>query len=493
MNTEAKQARRLLFIDSDVTILSTFGKELEQCGYRVELACDGDEARTIIKGGNFDVVILDVCLRKENGFDLVSHIKEANPGVEVILFTGQNKSIDYLEAVETGVSDWLAKPCRHEELLAKVTRIRERQNHFRKMETKNRELEKIRSEMEQVIDGLKGMVNAGSNGAARLQKVHATDLPRIIGNSRDIEKAVELTRLVADTTSTVLIAGESGTGKELFARAVHDLSPRSPLPFISVNCSALPDTLLESELFGHKKGAFTGAVMTKRGLIEEADGGTLFLDEIGEMSAVFQSKLLRTLQDGEFRRVGSSQVQTADVRVVVATNRNLEQRVSQGLFREDLYYRINQFQIGLPPLRERIEDLPLLAHYFLEQASMEYERPLVGFSSAVMEKMFRYAWPGNIRELKNMIFQAAILATPPLIELTNMTTLMEKLHRHPRKSRLIDQPYTVAKQEFETRYFKSLLDRAKGNISEASRLSKVDRKHIRTKVRNLGFSDYTTA
>jgi len=492
MYPEAKQPRRLLFIDSDVTILSAFGKELEQCGYRVELACDGDEARTVIKGGNFDVVILDVCLRKDNGSDLVSAIKRANPGVEVILFTGQNGPIDYLEAVETGVSDWLAKPCRHEELLAKVTRIRERQNNFRTMEIKNRELEKIRSEMEQVIDGLKGMVNDESDGAEPRQKADTTDLPRIIGHSKDIEKAIELTRLVADTSSTVLITGESGTGKELFARAVHDLSSRSHLPFISVNCSALPDTLLESELFGHKKGAFTGAITTKRGLIEEADKGTLFLDEIGEMSTVFQAKLLRTLQDGEFKQVGSSQLQIADVRVVVATNRNLEKQVSQGLFREDLYYRVNQFHIGLPPLRERIEDLPLLAHYFLEQASVEYERPLVGFASAVMEKMFRYAWPGNVRELRNMIFQAAILATPPLIELTNMTTLLEKLHRHPRKSRIIDQPYTVAKQDFETRYFKSLLDRAKGNISEASRLSKIDRKHIRTKVKNLGFAHYRT-
>lgn len=493
MYSEAKQTRRLLFIDSDVSILSAFGKELEQCGYQVELACDCDEARTIIKGGNFDVVILDVCLQNDNGFDLVTEIKNTNPDVEVILFTGQNRHIDYVQAVETGVSDWLTKPCYQKELLAKVNRIRARQNQLRTMETKNRELEKIKGEMERVIDGLKGMVNEGKSAVTARQRADTSHLPHIIGNSKDIEKAVELTRLVAETNSTVFITGESGTGKELFARAVHDLSARSGLPFISVNCSALPDTLLESELFGHKKGAFTGAITTKRGLIEEADAGTLFLDEIGEMSAIFQAKLLRTLQDGEFRRVGSSQVQTADVRVVVATNRNLEQQVSQGIFREDLYYRINQFHIGLPPLRERIEDLPLLAHYFLERASLEYERPLVGFSSTVMEKMFRYAWPGNIRELKNMIFQAAILATPPLIELTNMTTLLEKLHRNPRKSRLVDQPYAVAKQEFETRYFQSLLDRANGNISEASRLSKVDRKHIRNKVRNLGFVNYTTA
>jgi transcriptional regulator with PAS, ATPase and Fis domain len=291
---------------------------------------------------------------------------------------------------------------------------------------------------------------------------------------------------VSKTNSSVLITGESGTGKELIANPIHTMSDRSKHPFIPVNCGALTETLLESELFGHERGAFTGASTQRHGLIEEAEGGTLFLDEIGETSPQFQVKLLRVLQEGEFRRVGSSKSLHADIRIIAATNVTLEESVHKGEFREDLYYRLNQFRIMLPPLRDRIEDLLLLSQYFLERANVEFSKQLVGFSSEVMEKFLRYSWPGNVRELENMVTQAVILASPPLIELNDVPSLIQKLHKSPRKTRLSDIPFAEAKNEFEKRYFQTILERTNGNISAASRLSKVDRKQFREKARKLG-------
>ena len=312
------------------------------------------------------------------------------------------------------------------------------------------------------------------------------DFPEIIGRSKKIEDVLELVNLVANTSSSVLITGESGTGKELIARPIHRLSNRSKYPFVPVNCGALTETLLESELFGHERGSFTGALNEKKGLVEEAEGGTLFLDEIGETSLQFQVKLLRILQEGEYRRVGSSKCQNANIRIIAATNVPLEENIYKGTFREDLYYRLNQFRIKLPPLRDRIDDLLLLSKYFLERACVEFSKQIVGFSPEVIEKFWRYSWPGNIRELENLVTQAVILATPPTIELSDVPTLIEKLHKSPRKTRLSDKPYAEAKKEFERRYFQSVIDRTNGNISAASRLSKIDRKQFREKARKLG-------
>jgi len=319
------------------------------------------------------------------------------------------------------------------------------------------------------------------------------DFPEIIGNSMELEKVLELVRLVAETNSSVIITGESGTGKELIAHSIHNLSDRIKKSFVPVNCGALSETLLESELFGHEKGAFTGAISNKRGLIEEADGGTLFLDEIGETPLQFQVKLLRVLQEGEFKPVGSSQSKVVNIRIIAATNSSLEAMVHTETFRKDLYYRLNQFQIALPSLKDRIDDLPLLGQYFLERFSMENSKPLVGFSPEVIEKMFRYAWPGNIRELENMISQSVILATPPVVELKDMPTLIEKIYKDPRKTRLSDMTYSQAKAAFERTYFKSILERTKGNISAASRSSKMDRKQLREKARKLGLLEMAAA
>lgn len=476
----------ILIVDDDDALRTTMSALLEKLGYRVKMACDGAEAKAITDGTCFDVALVDICLPDTNGLDLTRELRRAHPGLAVIIWTGHTWDYDFMQAIEAGACDWIDKPCSHEELHAKIERIRKEQDHLRQLSDRNRDLEKTKIEMDHVLDGMKSMIR-GQEGFILPDRIKIRDdFPGMIGNAEEIEDVLALVRLVADTNASVLITGESGTGKELIARSIHHLSPRSKNAFVDINCAALPETLLESELFGHDKGAFTGAAAAKRGLIEEADGGTLFLDEIGDMTPVFQVKLLRLLQEGEYRRVGSSKTQKSDIRVLAATNKSLNGMVKEKTFREDLFYRINQFPVHLPPLRDRIEDLPLLAQYFLEKACKENARPLVGFSSTVMEKMFRYSWPGNIRELKNSVSQAVILATPPMIELKDMPTLIEKLNKNPRKGRLTDKIFSEARADFERTYFESLLNRTEGNISAASRLSKMDRKHLREKVKKLG-------
>ncbi len=493
MPSESKSKGNILIIDDDDRIHSIFADHLENSGYQVQIARDGNEAKTLMDQARFDVAIMDVCLPDYNGLDLLMEIKETHPLLEVIVCTDHSEDYDFYGAVKAGASDWIAKPCNLKELYAKIERIRREQKNFQELSKKNLELEKIKKETEHVLADLKGTIQGKNEFALPNRTKKRDDFPEIIGISKEIESVLELVRLVAKTNSSVLITGESGTGKELIAKPIHTLSNRAKHPFVPVNCGALTETLLESELFGHERGAFTGAVTEKRGLIEEADGGTLFLDEIGETSLHFQVQLLRVLQEREFKRVGSSKSQIADIRVIAATNISLEAQVHKGAFREDLYYRLNQFRITIPPLRDRMEDLLLLSQYFLERACSEFSKPLVGFSSEIIEKLLRYAWPGNVRELENMITSAVILATPPLVELKDMPILIEKLQKHPRKTRLSDKPFAEARREFETKYFQNILKRTNGNISAASRLSKMDRKQFREKARRLGIHIHSVA
>lgn len=482
--TESKG--RVLIIDDYDHIRSTFASYLENFGYQVKMAKDGSEAKTLVDQNIFDIAILDVCLPSYNGRDLLNELKQVQPSLEIIVCTAHSENYDFIGVVEAGATDWISKPCKLQELYAKVERIRREKKYLSELSKKNRELEKIKTETEHVLKDMRSMIQNQDGFTIQKRTKKRTDFPEIIGNSDKIESVLKLVRLVSKTKSSVLITGESGTGKELIARPIHRLSKRTNYPFVPVNCGALADTLLESELFGHERGAFTGAFTEKRGLVEEAEGGTLFLDEIGETTPQFQVKLLRVLQEGEFRRVGSSKCHHANIRVIAATNVSLEENVHKGTFREDLYYRLNQFRISLPPLRDRIDDLLLLSHYFLERACVEFSKELVGFSSEVIEKFLRYAWPGNVRELENMVTQAVILATPPTIELSDVSTLIDRLHKNPRKTRLSDKPFNEAKGEFERKYFQNVLDRAEGNISKASRLSKIDRKQFREKARKLG-------
>ena len=476
----------VLVIDDYEHIRSTFASYLENFGFQVKVAKDGSEARTLVDQNIFDIVILDVCLPDYNGMELLKELKSIQPTLEIIICTGHADDYDFFGAIKSGAADWISKPCKLQELHAKVERVRREQKALRELSKKNSELVQIKTETEHVLKGMRTMIQSQDGCVIPKRTKIRSDFPEIIGDSDKIESVLKLVRLVSKTKSSVLITGESGTGKELIARPIHRLSSRTSFPFVPVNCGALTETLLESELFGHERGSFTGATMDKRGLVEEAEGGTLFLDEIGETTPQFQVKLLRVLQEGEFRRVGSSKCNHANIRIIAATNVCLEDNVSKGTFREDLYYRLNQFRIMVPPLRDRIDDLLLLSQYFLESACTEFSKELVGFSSEVIEKFLRYAWPGNVRELENMVTQAVILSTPPTIELGDVPTLIDRLHKNPRKTRLSDKPFNEAKGEFERKYFQNVLDRTNGNISAASRLSKIDRKQFREKARKLG-------
>ncbi len=481
----SKSKGNILTIDDDDHIRSIFASYLENFGYQIKMAKDGNEAKTLLEKNHFDIALLDICLPDYNGIDLLKDIKQIQPELRIIVCTAYSDNYDFLEAVNAGAADWIPKPCNLQELHAKVERIRREQNQLQELSSKNNELEVIKKETDHILKSMKLMLQ-NQNGFIQKNTKKREDFPEIIGNSKKIEDVLELVHLVAKTSSSVLITGESGTGKELIARPIHRLSNRSKYPFVPVNCGALTETLLESELFGHERGAFTGALNEKKGLIQEAEGGTLFLDEIGETSLQFQVKLLRILQEGEYRRVGSSKCQKANIRIIAATNVPLEENIFKGIFREDLYYRLNQFRIKLPPLRERIDDLLQLSKYFLERTCVAFSKQIVGFSPEVIEKFWRYSWPGNIRELENLVTQAVILATPPTIELSDVPSLIEKLHKSPRRTRLSDKPYAEAKMEFERRYFQSVIDRTDGNISAASRLSKIDRKQFREKARKLG-------
>jgi transcriptional regulator with PAS, ATPase and Fis domain len=312
------------------------------------------------------------------------------------------------------------------------------------------------------------------------------ELKGIISKDPAMLRIFGLIEKLAKTDCPVLIMGESGTGKELIARAIHYNSPRRSQPFLPVNCGALPESLLESELFGHEKGAFTGALSSRKGLFEEANGGTLFLDEIGETSPFLQVKLLRALQDGEIRRIGAEKNIKVDVRIISATNKDLRAAVERKEFRDDLYYRLNVAQIYIPPLRERVDDIPFLVDYFLKRASNKLNKPIKGISKEVMEKLIRYSWPGNVRELENLIETAVIFATPPIIKLQDIPTLQEKVALHSRKTRLIDIPFYKAREMFEKEYISNLLKRTNNNISMASEIAKVDRKTIRIMARRYG-------
>lgn len=301
-----------------------------------------------------------------------------------------------------------------------------------------------------------------------------------------MKKIYELVDKVSKTDCTILLQGESGTGKELIARAIHYNSTREGKPFLPINCGALPESLLESELFGHEKGSFTGAISTTKGVFEEAHGGTIFLDEIGEITPALQIKLLRILEGGDFKKIGSNKMFRVDIRIIAATNSNLIMAIKNNSFREDLYYRLNVVSINLPPLRERIEDLPFLAMHFLKKASEKFKRPVTNIAPEVIQSFTRYSWPGNIRELENFIESATILTNSTTISLNDLPTLSEKIGINHRKTRLTDLPFYDARDIFEKDYIEKILSRCDGNISKASILGRISRKSLRTKAKRYG-------
>jgi len=377
----------VLVIDDEPVLQDVLGSLLKGDGFDYLQATTAADGLQILREEEVDVVLLDLMLPDRSGLDLLPDIKEFDPHLPVVVITAYSSVESAIEAMRRGAFHYVPKPFKNEEVLHLVHRAAERRALL----------------VENVVlrSRLEGM-------------------GEIVGTSRRIEEVFELMRRAAPARSTILVVGESGTGKELVARAIHRLSPRGEGTFVPVHTTAIPADLLESTLFGHVKGAFTGAVSSRKGLFEAAHNGTLFLDEVGTISPETQTKLLRVIQEREIRRVGSVEAKTVDTRLVAATNTDLWQEVQKGNFREDLYYRLNVITIEMPPLRERREDIPLLATHFLRQYSEENQREVEGFSSAVMDALSDYHWPGNVRELENAVERAVVLCRGDSIEVDEL-------------------------------------------------------------------------
>ena len=453
----------LLIVEDKESLRTMLRVTLERAGYGVEEAADGDEARSRLGAGRYLAVLCDLKLPGSDGFSVLEAALAADPAVPVILMTAYGTIEDAVRAMKQGAYDFLAKPVDTDHLLLLVERA----------------LAQRRLYMENLV--------------LREEFADRLGLPRILGESPALAEASHQLQKVAGTEATVLLLGESGTGKELFARAIHHLSGRSEGPFVALNCAAIPENLLENELFGHEKGAYTGADRTRLGKLEMAAGGTLFLDEIGEMPLAMQGKILRALQERSFERVGGNVTRQADVRVVAATNRDLGAAVAAGEFRQDLFFRLSVFPLTVPALRHRREDIPLLAHSFLERFAREMNRPVSGFTPEALERLDSYSWPGNVRELENSIERAVILCDgdrlgPEVLDLgrggvgaTADLTVQEIAARGGSLAEVAARAATEA----EKLLIRGALREAKGNRTRAAALLKVSIRTLHSRLREL--------
>lgn len=415
---------------------------------RIQTADSGPRALELLAAEPFGVVLTDLSMPGMDGVDLLRRILEEWPRTSVLLLTAYGTVQTAVEALKSGAYDFLTKPVEPDALFTSVQRGLERS---RLLDENAR---------------LRGLL-ARQEGA-----------PELIGESPAMRRLKEATAAVADSDYTVLVRGESGTGKELISRTIHRLSPRNELPMLTVNCPAIPDQLLESELFGHVKGAFTGADRDRKGIFVNARGGTLLLDEIGDIPTTLQTKLLRCLQEGEIRPVGSSRNERVDVRIIASTNQDLEAKIRDKSFREDLYYRLNVLTLSVPPLRERIEDIPLLSRHFLARACVEMNRPCKEIAPEALAYLSGREWPGNVRELQNFIRRLAVFSARDLIDMTHVR-LAEGQAASCRDHPDCPAPYKDAKnkviESFTRAYVRELLDATGGNISEAARISGLSR------------------
>ncbi|HUU00863.1 MAG TPA: sigma-54 dependent transcriptional regulator [Myxococcota bacterium] len=447
---------KVLIVDDEPFMLTAWKKMLAAHQCEVRTLSDGTEALALIESFRPDVAVLDIRMPHVSGIELLKEIKTRDLPAEVVMMTAFATVETAVEAVKSGAYDYLTKPFTNIE--SAILTVLKAGRHKRLIQ-RNRELESLF----EIRDGFEGLV----------------------GSSPQMQRIFELIDGVAYSSSTVLIQGESGTGKELVARAIHHRSPRRAQSFVAINCSALTDTLLESELFGHEKGSFTGAVNTKRGLFESASSGSIFLDEIGQVPQQTQVKMLRVLQEGELKRVGGNDIRKVDVRVIAASNVDLAKAVRQGDFREDLFYRLNVITIQLPSLRERVDDIPLLALHFLRKYNGRTGKTLAGIELAAMEALENHTWPGNVRELENVVERAVVLGRGPEVGLRDMPeALRGRLPaRRENGSPLADRPYRQAKEialgEFERKYLTELLIGTNGNVTQAARLADMDRSNFR--------------
>jgi DNA-binding NtrC family response regulator len=446
---------RILVVDDDEITCNLLEEVLSKEGYRVQIALNGREA--IEKGElqPYDVVLTDIRMLEVDGMEVLQAYKKKSPQTVIIMMTAFGSIETAIRAIKEGAYDYVSKPFKLDEIKLTI----------------QRSLEQKRL--------------AEENLHYRQELITKYKLENVVGRSPQMLQVYKTIARVAESRSTILISGESGTGKELIARAIHFNSPRASRPFVAVDCSSLAETLLESELFGHVRGAFTGAVAAKKGLFEEADSGTCFLDEIGDISLAMQAKLLRVLQEHEIKRVGGTETVKIDVRIVAATNKNLEELVAEKKFREDLFYRLNVVSLQIPPLRERPEDVPLLADHFLRKYAAQNNKPVCRISPDAMEFLIRYRWPGNVRELENVIERAATLSSSSLILFED---LPRRLQVEPAQVSLTSLPSRIPLSELEKLYIQKVLEETGGNKKRAAEILGVDRRTLYRMATRLGLT-----
>ena len=446
----------ILIVDDEKNIREGLAADFEMDGYNVKLAENGKEALSLIAKGDIDLVITDLRMPGGvSGEDVLQHVTRETPGIPVIVLTGHGSIDEAVKAMQNGAFNFLTKPLNLEQLEITVKRA-----------LQGRELKIQNQQLRQEIDSNKKVDN-------------------LIGSSAAMQKVMTLVRKVADARISVLITGESGVGKSLLVSAIHSLSSRKDKPLVTVHCAALSETLLESELFGHEKGSFTGADSLHKGKFELAHGGTIFLDEIGEINQSVQVKLLRVLQERKFERVGGEQTLEVDVRIIAATNKNLEEEVKAGRFREDLYFRLNGIKIEVPPLRERKDDIPLLLNSFLERFNKENGKNVRGFDSKSRSAIYKYDWPGNIRELEHCVESSVVMANGDEITLEDLPPSVSK----GSGAELISVPLGISLGEAEKIIIVQNLAANNGNKTKTADVLGIGRKTLHRKLADYGIAD----
>jgi DNA-binding NtrC family response regulator len=449
----------ILVVDDEKNIRQGLAKSLELDGYQVFTAEDGSEAMKVMVKAEIDLVITDLRMPRVSGEELLKKVSSSYPTVPVIILTGHGTVENAVDAMRDGAYDFLTKPLNLDRLSLLVKRA-----------LSSRELVIKHRELQEEVRKLESRKNRSS----------------IIGKSSAMQRVFELIQQVASTKASVLITGESGVGKEMVADAIHQESQRAGKPFVKVHCAALSESLLESELFGHEKGAYTGAVSQRKGRFELSEGGTIFLDEIGEINPSVQIKILRVLQERSFERVGGSQTITVDTRIVTATNRDLKQEIADGNFREDLYYRLNVVNIHIPPLRERKDDIQLLASAFLKEFAEENGKALEGIDNKASMALYNYSWPGNIRELRNCIESAVVMAKGHFIMLQDLPPDISATAEDEGSIRI---PMGTTMAESEKLIIRSTLNFAKGNKSRTAEILGIGRKTLHRKIHDFGMEE----
>jgi two-component system response regulator HydG len=448
---------KILVVDDESSHRQMIKAVLSAEGYEIREAADGNQAVKAVEEKFHDLILMDIRMPGPSGIESLQKIKDISPGIPIIIMTAYASVNTAIDALKSGAYDYLTKPLDIEELKILVAKAL----RFQKLEQENIYLK------EQLNDRF--------------------DFSKIIGRSPAMKQLFETMALVAPSEATVLIVGESGTGKELIANAIHQNSARAQRPFIKVNCAALPETLLESELFGHEKGAFTGAAARRQGRFQLAHNSSILLDEIGEMSPTTQAKILRVLQEREFEPIGSTQTIKVDTRVIAATNKNLEEEIKQGRFREDLFYRINVVTIKVPPLRERHDDIPLLADFFLKRFAEKNRRVIKGFTPRAMDLLMRYDWAGNARELENIVERAVIMARGDMITPMEFPENLKELDQELKEAR-IDIAAGRSLKEIEKEMILRTLEETEGNRTHAANILGISRRTLQLKLKEYGIN-----